>query len=81
METRQLSDEVLVKRLLPAVNVDPRDRALAWEEWYATVGAASVLAFVRVQNDTSVPDADILQEAVIAAYEAVEAGRYSLHVG
>ena len=81
METRQKSNEVLVERLLPYANGDPADRATAWEEWYVTVGMPSVLAFVRVKNDTSVPDADIVQEAVITAYEAVEDGRYKPQTG
>ncbi|MBN1875253.1 MAG: sigma-70 family RNA polymerase sigma factor [Anaerolineae bacterium] len=78
---RHKSNEVLVERLLPHVNDDPDDRAIAWEEWYASVGAPSVLAFVRIQNDTSVPDADILQEAVVTAYEEVERGRYEPRLG
>lgn len=81
METRQKSNEVLVERLLPHVNADPADRATAWEEWYATVGAPSVLAFVRVQNDTSAPDDDILQDAIVTAYEEVERGRYEPRAG
>ena len=81
METRQKSNEVLVERLLPHTNGDPADRATAWEEWYANVGAPSVLAFVRIQNDTPVPDADILQEAIVTAYEEVERGRYEPRIG
>jgi RNA polymerase sigma factor (sigma-70 family) len=34
------------------------------------------MAFVRAQNDTREPDADILQDAVITAYAEVERGRY-----
>jgi RNA polymerase sigma factor (sigma-70 family) len=34
------------------------------------------MAFVRTQNNTPEPDADILQEAVITAYAEVERGRY-----
>jgi hypothetical protein len=71
----------LVERLLPHVNADPADRATAWAEWYATVGAPSVLAFVRVQNDTSAPDDDILQDAIVTAYEEVERGRYEPRAG
>ncbi|HNT73390.1 MAG TPA: sigma-70 family RNA polymerase sigma factor [Anaerolineae bacterium] len=81
METRHKSNEVLVERLLPHANADPADRATAWEEWYATVGAPSVLAFVRVQNDTSAPDDDILQDAIVTAYEEVERGRYEPRAG
>lgn len=80
MEVRQ-SDEVLVKRLLPSTNRDPRDRIAAWEEWYAESGAASVMAFVRVKNDTAEPDMDILQEAMVTAYTEVERGRYEPRLG
>jgi RNA polymerase sigma factor (sigma-70 family) len=76
VETRQKSNDVLVERLLPHTNGDPADRAVAWEEWYVNAGAASVLAFVRTQNDTPEPDADILQEAIAIAYAEVERGRY-----
>ena len=76
METRQKSNDVLVERLLPHTNGDPVDRAVAWEEWYVNAGAASVLAFVRTQNDTPEPDADILQESIAIAYAEVERGRY-----
>jgi RNA polymerase sigma factor (sigma-70 family) len=76
VETRQKSNDVLVERLLPHTNGDPADRAAAWEEWYVNTGAASVLAFVRKQNDTPELDADILQEAIAIAYVEVERGRY-----
>jgi RNA polymerase sigma factor (sigma-70 family) len=76
VEMRQKSNEVLVERLLPAVNRNPEDRAMAWEEWYASVGVASVLAFVRTTNDTATPDDDIVHDAIATAYEAVEGGRY-----
>ena len=81
MEARRESDNVLVERLLPSVNRDRRDRALAWGEWYLSVGEASVLAYVRARNDTSEPDMDILQEAMMTAYAAVERGRYEPRVG
>jgi RNA polymerase sigma factor (sigma-70 family) len=72
----QKSNKVLVERLLPDTNDDARDRAAAWEEWYNNGGRSSVLAFVRVKNDTPESDADILQDAVITAYAEVERGRY-----
>lgn len=81
METRQKSNDVLVKRLLPHTNGDPADRAAAWEEWYVDVGAHSVLAFVRTQNDTPEPDADIMQESIATAYAEVERGRYEPRIG
>ncbi len=81
METRYKSNEVLVEQLLPRVNDDPTDRASAWDEWYTAIGAPSVLAFVRIQNDTAVPDADILQDAMVTAYEAMKDGRYRPRTG
>ena len=81
MKARPASDEVLVKRLLPSVNRDPVDRAMAWEEWYSSVGKASVLAFVRAKNNTPEPDMDIVQEAMVTAYVEVERGRYRPRAG
>jgi len=76
VNARPESNTVLVERLLPGVNGDPQDRAAAWGEWYANGGGSSVMAFVRAQNNTPEPDADILQEAVVTAYAEVERGRY-----
>ena len=76
MNARPESNKVLVERLLPSTNDDPSDRATAWGEWYGNGGGSSVMAFIRAQNNTPEPDADILQEAVITAYAEVERGRY-----
>ena len=81
MKARPTSDRVLIERLLPSANRDPRDRIDAWGEWFASGGEASVLAFVRVKNDTSEPDMDILQDAMITAYLEVERGRYEPRAG
>ena len=75
------TDKVLVKRLLPGTNRDPADRAAAWNEWYRQIGASSVLAFVRVKNDTAEPDMDIVQDALMIAYSEVERGRYEPRTG
>ena len=76
VNARPESNKVLVERLLPSTNGDPSDRATAWGEWYGNGGGSSVMAFIRAQNNTPEPDADILQEAVITAYAEVERGRY-----
>ena len=76
VETRLKSDEALVRRLLPHLNTDPEDRAVAYEEWYTSVGEAAVLAFVKTKNDTPELDTDICQEAMTIAYVEVERGRY-----
>jgi RNA polymerase sigma factor (sigma-70 family) len=76
MMARPESDEVLVKRLLPSTNGNPESRAAAWREWYTQVGEASVLGFIRAQNDTSEADMDIFQEAMLTAFVEVERGRY-----
>jgi RNA polymerase sigma factor (sigma-70 family) len=81
VKARPTSDRVLIERLLPSINHDRRDRISAWGEWYANGGEASVLAFVRAKNDTSEPDMDILQEAMMTAYLEVERGRYELRAG
>ena len=75
------SDEALVKRLLPKLNADPRDRALAWWEWYVRVGEAAVLAFIRIKNDTPESDMDIFQDAMMTAFMEVERGRYKPRAG
>lgn len=77
---RPESDEVLVKRLLPSTNGNPKSRAAAWREWYTQIGEASVLAFIKSQNDTSEPDMDIFQEAMLTAFVEVERGRYRPHL-
>ena len=81
MNVRPESDETLVKRLLPRANPDARDRLMAWGEWYARVGAGSVLAFIRAKNDTAELDMDIFQEAMLTAFVEVERGRYEPCVG
>lgn len=76
METRLKSDEALVQRLLPHMNRDPEDRAIAWAEWYNNIGEAAVLAYVKTKNDTTELDSDILQESIAIAYTEVERGKY-----
>jgi RNA polymerase sigma factor (sigma-70 family) len=81
MNARPESDETLIKRLLPNNNLDPADRADAWQEWYLNIGEASVLGFIKAKNDTTEQDADILQEAMMTAYIELERGRYKPHIG
>ncbi len=80
MLARPESDEVLVKRLLPNSNNDPESRSVAWREWYHQVGEESVMRFIKTQNDTSEPDMDIFQEAMMTAFVEVERGRYRPHL-
>jgi RNA polymerase sigma factor (sigma-70 family) len=81
MNARPESDETLVQRLLPEVNLDPEDRATAWQEWYMNVGEASVLGFIKAKNDTAELDVDILQEAMVTAFMEIERGRYQPRTG
>ena len=81
MNVRPESDETLVKRLLPNVNRDGRDRASAWREWYTQVGEMAVMGFIRAKNDTAEHDVDILQEAMLTAFVEIERGRYQPRVG
>ena len=81
MKTRLASDRVLVQRLLPSTNADPGDRAAAWRDWCDCGGRAAVLSFVRVTNDTNVPDVEILQDAIATAYLEIERGRYQPRPG
>jgi RNA polymerase sigma factor (sigma-70 family) len=76
VDGRPESGEALVERLLPSQNPDPIARAHAWCEWYQNVGETAVLAFIRTMNDTPEPDMDILQDAMMAAYQNVERGAY-----
>ncbi len=81
MEATAHSDKVLVRKMLPGEDGDHAACARAWETWYATVGAASVLAFVRVENNSAEPDADIVQEAMVTAYTEMQRGRYEMRAG
>lgn len=81
MNVRPESDETLIQRLLPQVNRDPEDRATAWSEWYASVGEAAVLNFIKAKNDTTELDNDILQEAMLTAFVEIERGRYQPRAG
>lgn len=65
-------------RLLPSLNPDPHDRALAWDTWLSGGGADPVLKFIRWSNGTATEDDEILQDAIITAYEKVELGEYEL---
>jgi RNA polymerase sigma factor (sigma-70 family) len=81
MNVRPESDEALIQRLLPHLNCNPEDRATAWSEWYAGVGEASVLSFIKAKNDTAELDHDILQEAMLTAFVELERGRYQPRAG
>lgn len=81
MNARPESDEILVQRLLPSRNSDPKDRATAWKEWYHRVGEASVLGFIKAKNDTAELDMDIFQEAMLTAFVEIERGRYEPRTG
>jgi RNA polymerase sigma factor (sigma-70 family) len=81
MNVRPESDEALIQRLLPHVNCNPEDRATAWSEWYAGVGEASVLSFIKAKNDTAELDNDILQDAMLTAFVEIERGRYQPRAG
>jgi RNA polymerase sigma factor (sigma-70 family) len=81
MNARPESDEILVQRLLPSKNSDPKDRATAWKEWYHRIGEASVLGFIKAKNDTGELDMDIFQEAMLTAFVEIERGRYEPRTG
>lgn len=81
MDTRPGTNEALVWRMLPYSNPDPTDRAHAWTEWQTSVGGISVLKFIRTKNDTIEADDDILQDAMMTAYQEVERGHYEPRAG
>lgn len=81
MWSRPESDEALVKRMLPGKNADRSERAHAWAEWQLSVGESAVMKFIRTYNNTSEPDEDILQDAMLTAYLEVERGHYEPRSG
>ena len=70
------SHDSLVRRLQPAYNSSPADRALAWNEWIQAGGCDPVRKFIRWSNGTSTEDDEILQETLIVAFVKVERGQY-----
>lgn len=66
----------LVKRLQPAYNSNPADRAHAWNEWIMSGGCEPVRKFIRWSNGTTTDDDEILQETLIVAFVKVERGQY-----
>ncbi len=65
-----------VRRLIPCLNPNREDRALAWNQWWSAGGAEPVLKFIRWSNGTSTDDEEILQETLVTAYVKVERGAY-----
>jgi len=81
MSTRLKSDETLERQLLPAICPDQRQRAHAWSEWHQLCGYTALIKVRRAHNTTNEPDEDILQDAMLTAYLAVEGGRYQPQEG
>lgn len=80
MFSRPESDEALMKRLLPGTNHNQADRAQAWAEWHS-LGEALLAGFIRVHNNTTEPDDDLLQETLLTAFLGVERGQYQPREG
>jgi RNA polymerase sigma factor (sigma-70 family) len=80
MFSRPESDETLIQRLLPSTNQDPYDRALAWAEWHSQ-GEARLAGYIRVHNNTTETDEDLMQETLLTAYLGVERGQYQPREG
>lgn len=76
MVSRPVSDEVLIKRMIPGSNPDRQDRLGAWAEWQASIGGMVLQRYVRARNSTRETDDDIIQDALLTAYLGVENGRY-----
>ncbi len=81
MVSRPVSDETLIRRMLPEINPDRQDRARAWAEWQAEIGEAVLTRFIRAHNSTRETDEDILQDALLTAYLGMEGGRYRPQAG
>ncbi|MBV7329897.1 sigma-70 family RNA polymerase sigma factor [Chloroflexi bacterium TSY] len=64
---------------MPTSNPNSADRLQAWCDWYRSVGERSVLGYIRTMNDTSESDLDILQDAMLTAYQCMERGSYVPH--
>jgi len=75
MRSRLDTEELLIKRLLPTSNPCERDRADAWADWQEG-GATALRRFIYSQNNTAESDEDILQEAIVTAFQEVERGHY-----
>jgi RNA polymerase sigma factor (sigma-70 family) len=65
-----------ITRLLPRINPDAQDRALAWNQWLSNGGAEPVHKFIRWSNGSGTDDDEIFQDAIITAYLKVERGEY-----
>ncbi|GAB4580358.1 MAG: hypothetical protein Fur0022_30980 [Anaerolineales bacterium] len=81
MRSHLETEELLIRRLLPASNPCEQERAYAWEDWQETGGAVSLRRFIQMQNNTTEADEDIFQETVATAYQEVERGRYQPQLG
>ncbi len=80
MVSQPVSDEALIRRLIPGCNPDRQDRCRAWAEWQA--GVSEMLErYVRARNNTREEDADIVQDSLLTAYLGVESGRYQPQEG
>lgn len=81
MVSRPVSDEALIRRMIPGVNPDRQDRARAWAEWQESIGEMVLVRFVRARNSTGEADDDIIQDTLFTAYLGIESGRYELQEG
>lgn len=81
MVSRPITDEALIRRMIPASSPDRKDRAQAWAEWQESAGAAALARFVRARNSTGEADDDIIQDTLLTAYLRIESGQYVPHEG
>lgn len=81
MGSRPISDEALVRRILPTTSPDRTERAHAWAEWQLTVGETALRKFIGLHNISGEADEDILQDTLLTAYIEVERGRYQQREG
>jgi RNA polymerase sigma-70 factor, ECF subfamily len=81
MVSRPVSDEALIRRMIPGCNPDRQDRLRAWAEWQDSSGEMVLQRFVRARNSTREADEDIVQDALLTAYLGVESGRYQPQEG
>jgi RNA polymerase sigma factor (sigma-70 family) len=81
MGSRPVSDEALVRRILPTTSPDRSERAHAWAEWQLTVGETTLRKYIGLYNTSGEADDDILQDTLLTAFLEVERGRYQPREG
>jgi RNA polymerase sigma factor (sigma-70 family) len=81
MVSQPVSNEALIRRMIPGFNPDRQDRSQAWAEWQESIGEMVLGRYVGARNNTHEADEDIIQDALLTAYLGIENGRYQPQEG